>query len=86
MSNLEEVLHILNPMTSTIFWSIVVFVILVVVLWKFVLKPVNNMISKRQDEIREKIDSADHQNEEAQKYLEEQKKNVDKARVEAILR
>ncbi|MCK5567832.1 MAG: F0F1 ATP synthase subunit B, partial [Actinomycetia bacterium] len=70
-------------MTSTIFWSIVVFVILVVVLWKFVLKPVNNMISKRQDEIREKIDDADKKSLEASKYLEEQKKSIDKSRIEA---
>jgi len=80
---LEEVLQILNPMTSTIFWSIVVFVILVIVLWKFVLKPVNNMISKRQEEIREKIDTADRKSLEANDYLEEQKKSIDKARVEA---
>ncbi|MFC2159862.1 F0F1 ATP synthase subunit B [Actinomycetota bacterium] len=83
MSNLEEVLQILNPMTSTIFWSIVVFVILVIVLWKFVLKPVNNMISKRQEEIREKIDDADKKSLEASKYLEEQKKSIDKSRIEA---
>ena len=80
---MEEVLKILNPMTSTIFWSIVVFVILVVVLWKFVLKPVNNMISKRQEEIREKIDGADRKSLEANDYLEEQKKSIDKARIEA---
>ena len=80
---MEEVLQILNPMTSTIFWSIVVFVILVIVLWKFVLKPVNNMISKRQEEIREKIDTADRKSLEANEYLEEQKKTIDKSRVEA---
>ena len=80
---MEEVLQILNPMTSTIFWSIVVFVILVIVLWKFVLKPVNNMISKRQEEIREKIDDADRKGLEASEYLEEQKKSIDKSRIEA---
>jgi len=80
---LEEVLSILNPMTSTIFWSIIVFVILVIVLWKVVLKPINNIISKRQEEIREKIDDTDRRNTEAQKYLEEQKKNIDLSRVEA---
>ena len=80
---MEEVLQILNPMTSTIFWSIVVFVILVIVLWKFVLKPVNNMISKRQEEIREKIDDADRKSLDASKYLEEQKKSIDKSRIEA---
>lgn len=80
---MEEVLQILNPMTSTIFWSIVVFVILVIVLWKFVLKPVNNMISKRQEEIRGKVDDADRKSLEANDYLEEQKKSIDKARIEA---
>ncbi len=80
---MEEVLKILNPMTSTIFWSIVVFVILVIVLWKLVLKPVNNMIAKRQEEIRGKIDDADRKSLESSKYLEEQKKSIDKARIEA---
>ena len=80
---MEELLQILNPMTSTIFWSIVVFVILVIVLWRFVFRPVNNIISKRQEEVREKIDDADRRNTEAEKYLEEQKKNIDLARIEA---
>jgi F-type H+-transporting ATPase subunit b len=83
VSDLEEVLQILNPMTSTIFWSIVVFVILVVVLWRFVLKPIDNTIKRRQEEIRENIDSADRQNQEAGKYLEEQKANIEKSRTEA---
>lgn len=80
---MEEVLQILNPMTSTIFWSIIVFVILIIVLWKLVLKPVNNMITKRQEEIRGTIDDADQKSLEAGKYLEEQKKSIDKARLEA---
>ncbi len=80
---MEEVLQILNPMTSTIFWSIIVFVILVIVLWRFVLKPINNIMSKRQKEIRGKIDDADRRNTEAQKYLEEQKKSIDLSRAEA---
>jgi len=79
---LEEVLQILNPMTSTVFWSIVVFVIMVIVMWKVVLKPVNNMITKRQEEIREKIDDADRKSLEAGKYLEDQKKSMDQAKLE----
>jgi F-type H+-transporting ATPase subunit b len=80
---LEEVLKIINPMTSTVFWSIIVFIILIVVLWKFVLKPVNNMLTKRQDEVRNAIDSAEKQKEEAQQYIEDQKKELDAARTEA---
>ena len=83
VSNLEEVLQILNPMTSTVFWSILVFVLMIIVLWKTVLKPINNMIVKRQEEIREKIDDADRKSLEASKYLEEHKKSIDQARLEA---
>ncbi|MCL4377956.1 MAG: hypothetical protein M1409_06200, partial [Actinobacteria bacterium] len=75
-----ELSNILNPMTSTIFWTIIVFVILIVVLWKFIMKPVNNIISKRQTEIQESINHADKQKEDAQKYLEEQKVQLDEAK------
>jgi F-type H+-transporting ATPase subunit b len=77
---LEEVLKIINPMTSTIFWSIIVFVILLVVLLKFVLKPVNRMLTKRQEDIRQAVDSAEKQKEEALQYIEEQKLAMDDAR------
>ena len=80
---MEEVLKILNPMSSTIFWSILVFGISIIVLWRFVLKPVNNLISKRQAEIKEKIDNAENQKEEAGKYLEEQKEKLEEAKKEA---
>jgi F-type H+-transporting ATPase subunit b len=70
-------------MTSTIFWSIIVFAILIVVIWKFVAKPVNNLLTRRQNEIQESVNSAEKQKEEAEKYLEEQKKLVDEAKKEA---
>ena len=80
---MEEVLKILNPMSSTVFWSIIVFIILIVVLWRFVFKPVNKMIVKRQEEIQESVSIADKQKEEAQKYLEVQKQALDDAKKEA---
>lgn len=80
---MEEILKIINPMTSTIFWLIVVFIILFIVLWKFALKPVNKMITKRQEDIRASIDNADRQKLEGQQYLEEQKKQLDLAKAEA---
>jgi len=80
---LEEVLKIINPMTSTVFWSIIVFIILIIVLWRFVLKPVNRMISKRQVEIQDAVNNADRQKDDAQKYLEEQKQQLEEAKKEA---
>ena len=80
---MEVVLKILNPMTSTIFWSIIVFAILIIVIWKFVAKPVNNMLTRRQNEIQESVNSAEKQKEEAEKYLDEQKRLVEEAKREA---
>ena len=80
---MEEVLNIINPMTSTIFWSIVVFVILIVVLWKFVLKPVNKMIVKRQEDIQEAVNIADKQRQEAQVFIDGQKLQLEEAKKEA---
>ena len=80
---MEELSKILNPMTSTIFWAIVCFLILFFVLWKFVFKPVNKMISARQDEIRKNLDEADRQRDEAIKYLDEQKALLEQSKKEA---
>lgn len=80
---MEDVLNIINPMTSTFFWTIVVFVLLMLALWRFVFKPVNRMLTKRRDEIREKIDDSERKKDEAAKYLEEQKKMLEEAKLEA---
>lgn len=82
-NNLEEVLNIINPMTSTVFWSIIVFIILIVVLWRFVLKPVNKIIVKRQEEIQEAVNIADRQRQEAQKFIEDQKLELEAAKKES---
>ena len=82
-NNLEEVLNIINPMTSTVFWSVIVFVILIVILWRFVLKPVNRMMVKRQEEIQEAVNNADRQSQEAQKFIEGQKLQLEAAKKEA---
>jgi len=80
---LEEVLNIINPMTSTVFWSIIVFIILIVILWRFVLKPVNKIIVKRQEEIQEAVNIADRQRQEAQKFIEDQKLELEAAKKES---
>ena len=80
---MEEVLNIINPMTSTVFWSVIVFVILIVILWRFVLKPVNKMMIKRQEEIQEAVNIADKQKQEAQEFIEGQKMQLEAAKKEA---
>jgi len=80
---LEEVLNIINPMTSTVFWSVIVFILLIVVLWRFVLKPVNKVIVKRQEEIQDAVNIADKQRQEAQEFIEGQKLQLEAAKKEA---
>ncbi len=80
---MEELLNILNPMASTIFWSILVFIAIVIIMWRFVFKPVNRIVSKRQAEIKENVNNAEKQMEEIQKYLDKQKGEIEKAREKA---
>ena len=80
---MEEVLNIINPMTSTVFWSVIVFILLIVVLWRFVLKPVNRIIAKRQEEIQESVNIADKQKQEAQEFVEGQKLQLEASKKEA---
>ncbi|MBN1299472.1 MAG: F0F1 ATP synthase subunit B [Actinobacteria bacterium] len=80
---MEEVLKIINPMTSTVFWSVISFVILLAVVLKFVAKPVNRILEKRQQEIRESLDSAERKNDAASKLIQEKEMLLDAAREEA---
>jgi len=77
---LEEVLKILHPMTSTVFWSIIVFGLLLFVIWRFVARQVNNMLKKRKNEIQEMVNSAEQQKDAAERYLEEKKQELEDAR------
>ena len=80
---MEELSKILNPMTSTIFWSIVCFLILFFVLWKFVFKPVGKIINSRQEEIIKNLSEAERQRDDAIKYLDEQKIMLEESKKEA---
>lgn len=80
---MEALSKVLNPMTSTVFWSIVCFLVLFFVLWRFIFKPVNKMISTRQAEIRKNLDEADRQRDEALKYIEQQRVLLEQSKKEA---
>lgn len=76
---MEQVANIINPMTSTVFWSVIVFAIMVVVLWRVALRPVNNIMVRRKKETENKVMVAQKQKEEAQKILDQQKKALEAA-------
>lgn len=75
--------RIINPMTSTIFWSVISFLILFFVMWRFVFKPVNKMVDKRNSEIRDNINEAEKQKDEAMIKLEQQKTLLEDAKKQA---
>lgn len=80
---MEEVFKLVNPMTSTIFWQIVAFLILWAILFRFVLKPVRGVIENREKKIRESIDGAERAREAADRLLEEHKRQLAEAQADA---
>jgi F-type H+-transporting ATPase subunit b len=80
---LEDLAKIFNPFTSTLFWQIVAFVILWILLARFVFKPISNIIKKREEKISASVNDADKLKEEAEKMLADYRQKLDEARVEA---
>ena len=64
-------------------WTIVSFLILLVLLRKFAYKPLLGMMQKREEAIRESIDESKRTREEAQKLQDEYKQLIAKARDES---
>lgn len=80
---MEDLAKIFNPFTSTLFWQIVAFVILWILLARFVFKPISNIIKKREEKISASVNDADKLKEEAEKMLTEYHQKLDEARGEA---
>ena len=80
---METLGKILNPLTSTLFWQIIAFIILWILLARFVFKPISNIIKKREEKISASVSEADKLKEDAEKMLAEYRLKLDEARVEA---
>src|SRR3954463_13640792 len=64
-------------------WTLVAFVICLVVLKKYAFGPVQKMIDARRDYIKESIDAADRAREEARSLLEEHRSLIGQAKGDA---
>lgn len=73
----------LIPFTTEVAISAVSFLVLFVALWKFALPPINNMLEKRADTIRESLERAEETRVEAERLFEEYKQQMAEARGEA---
>ena len=71
----------LNPGLSL--WTAITFLVLIFVLWKFAFGPITRMLAERETTIRDAIDSARTEREEAEKLLAKQKEALVKAQRDA---
>jgi F-type H+-transporting ATPase subunit b len=76
-----------NPLISVtpglMIWTIVCFLIALFVLKKYAFGPIQQMIDKRRDQIRQSIEEADNAREQARALLEEHKALMQEARGQA---
>jgi F-type H+-transporting ATPase subunit b len=70
-----------NP--GLIFWTVVTFIVLLLVLKKIAWKPILAALDQREAAIKESLEKAEKVREEAQKVLEENKTNIAKAEEES---
>lgn len=75
---MPETLTLADPI-----FSIITFIILLLLLRKFAWGPMMNMMQEREEKIADDIDTAENNRLESEKYLEQQKLEVDRAREEA---
>jgi F-type H+-transporting ATPase subunit b len=71
----------INP--GLIIWTLVVFGILLVLLWKFAYPSILKSVEERERRIQKQLEDAERANAEAQRLLEEHKKQITAARNEA---
>ena len=71
----------LNP--GLTLWTAITFLVLIGVLWKFAFGPISRMLVERETTIRDAIDSARKEREEAEKLLAQQKDALVKAQRDA---
>src|SRR5262245_50576652 len=65
------------------FWTIVIFLILLGVLLKFAFPPILGYAAAREKRIQDALDESKRQREETERLLEQQREELNKARVEA---
>jgi F-type H+-transporting ATPase subunit b len=71
----------INP--GLIIWTLIVFGILLVLLWRFAFPAIVKSVEERERRIQKQLEDAEKANAEAQRLLEEHKKQIAAARAEA---
>jgi F-type H+-transporting ATPase subunit b len=74
---------LLTPTGGLMFWTLIVFLFLLVILGKFVFPKITAAVEAREKALEEAIEGAKRDREEAARYLAEQQKQIEAARAEA---
>ncbi len=74
---------ILDPEPGLMVWTIITFLVLLVVLWMFAWKPLLAALERRESLIRDSVESAQKLKDEAQKLMEQYQSQLQKAREDA---
>jgi F-type H+-transporting ATPase subunit b len=75
--------NLLDPKVGLMFWTLIIFVVLLVVLSKFAFKPLLAAVEAREAALEQSIQQAQRDREEAAKLLEQQRAALAEARAES---
>ena len=78
-----EPVNLLSPHGGLMFWTLLIFLVLFFVLWKFAFGPITAAVEQRERALEEAIAGAKRDREEAAKLLAEHKTQMEQARAEA---
>ena len=79
----EEPVNLLSPSGGVMFWTLIIFVVLMVVLQRFAFKPMLAAVEAREKALQDAIDAARRDREESERVLAEHRAQLEKARGEA---
>ena len=78
-----EPVNLLSPHGGLMFWTLLIFLVLFFVLWKFAFGPITAAVEQRERALEEAIAGAKRDREEAARLLAEHKTQMEQARAEA---
>jgi F-type H+-transporting ATPase subunit b len=77
-------MDLLTPDSGTLFWTVLTFILLLLILKKFAWKPILKTLEDRESKIKVALYQAEQDQKEAAKFLEEQKALIEKAKKDSI--
>lgn len=77
-------MDLLSPDGGTIFWTVITFILLLLILRKFAWKPILKTLDDRENKIKVALYQAEQDQKEAEKLLTEQKELLEKAKKESV--